>query len=185
MNGLTEAALREPLRALLSTRTPNRMRGGRPAAVLVPLVELDGAAHLWLLRRPDAMRSHAGQVAFPGGKTDKADLTPRATALREAEEELGIDQARVDVLGQLDDYLTITGFVMTPILAWLPPDMTMTPNAAEVARVFAAPLSTFFGPRSGLFPRRGWTYDGELVWGATAAVVGGLIDVVKALGAAQ
>jgi len=184
MNGLTEAALREPLRALLSARVPKTMRGGRPAAVLVPLVERDGAAHLWLLRRPDAMRSHAGQVAFPGGKTDKTDLTPRATALREAQEELGIDQARVDVLGQLDDYLTITGFVMTPILAWLPPDMKMTPNAPEVARVFAVPLSTFFGPKSGIFPRRGWTYDGELVWGATAAVVGGLIDVVKALGAA-
>jgi ADP-ribose pyrophosphatase YjhB (NUDIX family) len=184
MNGLTEAALREPLRAFLSSRAPKRLRGGKPAAVLVPLVERAGEAHLWLLRRPDAMRRHAGQVAFPGGKTDKGDLTPRATALREAEEELGIDAARVDVLGQLDDYVTITGFVMTPILAWLPPDMTMTPNASEVARVFAAPLSTFFGPKSGIFPRRGWTFDGELVWGATAAVIGGLVDVLRATGAA-
>ena len=178
---LTEAALREPLRALFATREPKRMRGGRPAAVLVPLVERRGEAHLWLLRRPDAMRSHAGQVAFPGGKTDKGDATPRATALREAEEELGIEQARVDVLGQLDDYVTITGFVMTPIVAWLPADMAMTPNPAEVARVFAAPLSTFFGSKSGIFPRRGWTFDGELVWGATAAVIGGLVDVLNAL----
>jgi 8-oxo-dGTP pyrophosphatase MutT (NUDIX family) len=157
--------------------------GGRPAAVLVPLVERADGAHLWLLRRPDAMRSHAGQVAFPGGKTDPSDLSPRETALREAREELGIDTALVDVLGQLDDYVTITSFVMTPIVAWLPPEMTMTPNAAEVARAFTVPLATFFGQRSGIFPRRGWTYDGELVWGATAAVIGGLLDALKKIGA--
>ncbi len=184
MTGLTEAALREPLRTFLSSRTPKRLSGGKPAAVLVPFVELHGEAHLWLLRRPDAMRSHAGQVAFPGGKTDPSDLTPRETALREAQEELGVDRTRVEVLGQLDDYFTITGFVMTPILAWLPPDMTMTPNPFEVARVFAAPMSTFFGGKSGIFPRRGWPFDGELVWGATAAVIGGLVDVLKAIGAA-
>jgi len=185
MRGLDEAALREPLRAFFATREPKRMRGGRPAAVLVPLVERDDGAHLWLLRRPDAMRSHAGQVAFPGGKTDPTDESPRETALREAREELGIEAARVDVLGQLDDYVTITSFVITPIVAWVPPDMPMTPNPSEVARVFTMPLARFFEPKSGIFPRRGWTYDGELVWGATAAMIGGLLDVIRAIAPTQ
>src|SRR5580704_4960691 len=101
---LTEAALREPLRAALAVRSPRRLASSATtlAAVLIPLFERDGEAWVWFVSRPNSMRSHAGQVAFPGGKSDPGDSCLRATALREADEELGIPAEAVDILGALD-----------------------------------------------------------------------------------
>ncbi len=181
---LDDASLREPLRRALSARPSRKMPVGSTiaAAVLVPLFEKDGEAHLWLVRRPASMRSHGGQVAFPGGKSEAADDSLLVTALREAEEELGIDPARVDVLGVLDDYVTITGFTITPWVGWLAPDVDIRPNAGEVARVFPAPVRTFLGPPSGILPWRGWTVEGERVWGATAAIARSFASIVGNLG---
>lgn len=151
------------------------------AGVLLPLFDREGEAHVWLARRPASMRSHAGQVAFPGGKKDPTDDSLLTTALREAEEELGIAPRYVDVLGALDDLLTITGFTVSPWVGWLEPGAVITPNASEVARAFAVPLRVFLDPPSGVLPWRGWTVDGELVWGATAAIVRGLMAVVGEL----
>jgi 8-oxo-dGTP pyrophosphatase MutT (NUDIX family) len=180
---LGEAALREPLRRALASREPRRLAVGQTtaAAVLVPLFEKDGETHLWLVRRPKSMRSHAGQVAFPGGKSDPADESFTATALREAHEELGIARSSVDVLGSLDDYLTITGFTISPCVGWLASDIKLEPNPTEVERAFAVPLRSFLQPASGVLPWRGWTVDGELVWGATAAIVRGFASIVRAL----
>jgi 8-oxo-dGTP pyrophosphatase MutT (NUDIX family) len=177
---LTEAALREPLRRTLASRTRRSLPRGETtaAAVLLPLFEKDGEAHVWLVRRPASMRSHAGQVAFPGGKSDAADGSLLVTALREAEEELGIDRRRVDVVGALDDTLTGTGFTITPWVGWLEQGAEVRPNPSEVARAFAPALRSFLGPRSGVRPWRGWTIDGELVWGATAAIVDDLLRLV-------
>jgi 8-oxo-dGTP pyrophosphatase MutT (NUDIX family) len=170
---LDENSLREPLRRALAARSPRVLPPGtaRAAAVLIALFDRDGEAHVWLVRRPGTMRSHAGQVAFPGGKVDTADGSPQVTALREAEEELGIPRDAVDVLGPLDEMNTITGFAISPFVGWLARDVEITPNAAEVARAFAAPLRAFLAPPSGVLPWRGWTVDGELVWGATAAIL--------------
>jgi len=178
---LSEAALREPLRLALASREPRRLALGvtTAAAVLVPLSERDGEVRVWLVRRPEEMRSHAGQVAFPGGKNDPADDSLRATALREAEEELGIPPARVDVLGGLNDCLTITGFTITPWVGWLEEPVEITPNPSEVARVFAVPLSAFLAPPTGVLPWRGWNVEGELVWGATAAIVRSFVAIVR------
>jgi 8-oxo-dGTP pyrophosphatase MutT (NUDIX family) len=151
------------------------------AGVLLPLFERHGEAHVWLARRPTSMRSHAGQVAFPGGKREPTDDSLLTTALREAEEELGIAPRHVDVLGALDDLLTITGFTVSPWVGWLDPGAVIVPNANEVARAFAVPLRSFLGPPSGVLPWRGWTVDGELVWGATAAIVRGFMAVVREL----
>jgi len=153
--------------------------------VLVPLFERDGEAHVWLVRRPGTMRSHAGQVAFPGGKADLSDGSPLVTALREAEEELGIPQDAVDVLGPLDEMNTITGFVISPFVGWLAPGLEMHPNPAEVARAFAAPLRAFLETPSVLLPWRGWTVDGEHVWGATAMIVRDFVAMVRDLTAAS
>ena len=183
---LNEAAVREPLRRRLSERAPVRLPLGpsTAAAVLLPLFDDGGETRIWLVRRPASMRSHAGQVAFPGGKTDAADASPLVTALRETEEELGISREDVDVLGALDDLLTITGFTITPWIGWLAQGALVRPNASEVARAFSPPVRSFFEPPRGALPRRGWTVDGELVWGATAALMARLVDALREIGAA-
>jgi 8-oxo-dGTP pyrophosphatase MutT (NUDIX family) len=177
---LSEALLREPLRAHLAERAPRVLPSGSgtAAGVLVPLFERDGDVHVWLLRRPASMRNHSGQVAFPGGKRDASDASLLVTALREAEEEIGIASAAVDVLGQLDDYMTITRFVMTPYVGWLAHDAALSPSTTEVARLFSAPLTTFLGKPSGIVPFHGYLVDGEFVWGATAAVLRALGEIV-------
>ncbi|HEY6459987.1 MAG TPA: CoA pyrophosphatase [Polyangiaceae bacterium] len=179
---LDEASLREPLRRFLEARAPRRLpKGGTAAAVLVPLFARDGEAHLWLARRPQTMRSHAGQVAFPGGKSERDDGSLLDTALRETHEELGIERRQVDVLGALDDVFTITGFTISPWVGWVAPDAEPRGNPSEVARVFAAPLRAFFEEPAGVLPYRGWTVDGELVWGATAAIVRGFVTILREL----
>jgi 8-oxo-dGTP pyrophosphatase MutT (NUDIX family) len=180
---LDEATLREPLRRALATRAPRELPvgSGTAAAVLLPLFERDDEAYLWLVRRPETMRSHGGQVAFPGGKSDPADESRRATALREAEEELAIAPSSVDMLGALDDHPTITGFSVTPWVGWLVGDQKIEPNPSEVARAFAAPLRVFFGPTEGVPPYQGWTVDGEFVWGTTAAIMRGFVSIVRSL----
>jgi 8-oxo-dGTP pyrophosphatase MutT (NUDIX family) len=180
---LDEASLREPLRRVLRARDARTLPLGSrtAAAVLISLFEGEGETRVWLVRRPETMRSHGGQVAFPGGKSDPSDDSLRATALREAEEELGIPRGIPDVLGALDDYLTITGFVVTPWVAWLPPDVAVRPSAGEVARAFSPPLRTFFAPPEGILPWRGWTVEGELVWGATAAILRSFVAIIREL----
>jgi 8-oxo-dGTP pyrophosphatase MutT (NUDIX family) len=180
---LTEAALREPLRRTLASRVRRELPLGATtaAAVLLPLFERDGEVHVWLVRRPASMRSHAGQVAFPGGKNEASDDSLLVTALRETEEELGIARASVDVLGALDDMLTVTGFTITPWVGWLAPNVEVRPNPSEVARAFAPSLRAFLEPSSAVAPRRGWKVDGELVWGATAVIVGHLVAVLASL----
>lgn len=180
---LTEATLREPLRRRLAGRDPRRLPRGAStaAAVLLPLFERDGEAHVWLARRPSSMRSHAGQVAFPGGKNDASDESLLDTALRETHEELAIERRRIDVLGALDDVITVTGFTISPWVGWLEPGVQVTPNPSEVARAFAAPLRAFFEEPSGVLPFRGWTVDGEFVWGATAAILRGFVAILREL----
>ena len=182
-NELHEAALRTRLARALATRQARRLPLGATtaAAVLVPLFERNGETHLWLVRRPTSMRSHAGQVAFPGGKCDASDESLLDTALREAHEELGIQPGSVDVLGALDDTLTTTGFTISPWVGWLAPDVAVVPNPSEVARAFAAPLRVFFEAPSDPLPWSGWTVDGERVWGATAAILRGFVALVSSL----
>jgi 8-oxo-dGTP pyrophosphatase MutT (NUDIX family) len=180
---LTEVRLREPLRRTLAMRSARKLPPGATtaAAVLLAVFEKDGEAHVWLVRRPTSMRSHAGQVAFPGGKNDASDESLLDTALREAEEELGIARGSVDVLGALDDTLTVTGFTITPWVGWLARGQQVRPNPSEVARAFAPPLRAFLEPASGVPPWRGWTVDGEVVWGATAAIVADFVRVLSSL----
>jgi len=176
----TESTLKEPLRAMLGARAPRRLPegAGKPAAVLIPLFERDGEVHVWLMRRPESMRRHSGQVSFPGGKHDPEDDSMLATALRETHEEIGIAPAEVDVLGQLDDSFTITSFTITPFVGWVSPGAAIVPNPSEVARAFASPLAAFLGAPTGIPPFRGWRTDGEFVWGATAAILKGLVTLL-------
>ena len=150
------------------------------AAVLIAITDR-AEPGLILTQRTENLRSHAGQVAFPGGRIDPEDRNPIEAALREAHEEIGLDARHVTVIGVVDRYRTGTGYDVTPVLAVIPPDLTLTPSEAEVAEVFEAPLgfvldranqretSQFYRGRDRRFYQIDW--QGRRIWGATAAML--------------
>ena len=149
------------------------------AAVLIAITDTSRPGMILTLRREN-MRTHAGQVAFPGGRVDKGEEVV-AAALREANEELGLDPGTVTVIGTLDPYRTITGFSVIPVLGVIPPDPELEPHEHEVADWFEAPLDFLLDPanhqrRSALFQGRDRHYyeinwNGQKIWGATAAMI--------------
>ena len=156
---------------------------GRPlrrAAVLVPVVA-HAAPTVLLTQRTEHLPSHAGQVAFPGGKVEPGDADAIATALREAHEEIGLEAGFIRPLGYLDALRTHTGFHVDPVVALVEPGFTLTPDAREVADVFEVPLAFLMDPanhdkqirmRDGR--RRDFyamPYNGRLIWGVTAAMI--------------
>ncbi|HEY5459309.1 MAG TPA: CoA pyrophosphatase [Sphingomicrobium sp.] len=150
-----------------------------PAAVLVAITDRPEPG-LILTVRHDDLRTHAGQVAFPGGRIDPGE-TPCQAALRETSEELGLDPDKVTVLGEADPYRTVTGYQVTPVVGLVPPDLTLTPNPAEVSGWFEAPLDFVLDPAnqqrmSAIFRGRTRHYyqidwEGRRIWGATAAML--------------
>mgnify|MGYP001593804776 CR=1 FL=1 len=160
-----------------------------PAAVLVPIVMRSGEPWLVFTQRHADLRSHGGQISFPGGKTDEGDADPAATARREACEELGLLAPAIRVLGVLDDIATPTGFVITPVVALVePPPATYSPCADEVAEVFELPVERLADPATrkdhGDIEYQGRTYrvhaycvDERVIWGAT----GRILDQVLAM----
>ncbi|HHQ6721937.1 TPA: CoA pyrophosphatase [Serratia fonticola] len=160
----------------------------RPAAVLIPIV-CRPEPTLLLTRRADSLRKHAGQVAFPGGKTDAEDGSPIITALREAQEEVAIPPQQVHVLGQLAPLDSSTGFQVTPVVGLIPADVAFHANEDEVAEVFEIPLHEALR-LSRYYPldiHRGghahriylsW-YQSQFVWGLTAAIIRRLAQQVS------
>ncbi|MGO4504834.1 MULTISPECIES: CoA pyrophosphatase [unclassified Dyella] len=157
----------------------------RPAAVLVGV--RDGVQpRLVLTVRTDHLQDHAGQVAFPGGRTDPGDADAIATALRESEEEIGLESRLVTPLGFLDRFETISGYSVTPVVARIDGDARLYPAPAEVAEVFEVPLSFFLEPRNlkrYTMDFRGhrrdmveFVHGGHRIWGATAAMVFNLLQ---------
>ena len=120
-------------------------RPGTPAAVLIAITDRSDPG-LILTQRPETMRRHAGQVAFPGGRVDPEDTDSIAAALREADEEVALPRSQVHVIDVLNNYRTITGFDITPVIAVIPPDLPLVPHVREVAAVFEVPLSFIFNP---------------------------------------
>lgn len=154
--------------------------GITPAAVLVPVVDRPDPTVILTLR-PETMRRHAGQVSFPGGRIDPDDDGPVAAALREAEEEIGLPPAQVEVIGQADIYRTVTGFEVTPVVGIVAPGLTLKPSPGEVAAVFEVPLHYLLDPahqheRTAMWRGHERTYfeiewEGRRIWGATAAMI--------------
>ena len=120
--------------------------GLRDAAVLVPVVDRPGKATVILTKRTEMLRKHSGQVAFPGGAVDPEDETPEIAALRETEEEIGLDRRVVETVGRLPYYMAMSGFRITPVLAVVQPGYEIVPNPAEVDAVFDVPLSFLMNP---------------------------------------
>ena len=159
------------------------------AAVLVPIVLHAGAASLLLTVRSSHLRSHAGQISFPGGRLEPTDINPAAAALRETQEEIGIDPADIELLGFLSDQIIRSGYRITPVVALLRPGFTLRVDAAEVAEVFELPLAFALSEsnyRSRPGRARGLEFEiwelpfGErLIWGATAGILANLRELLS------
>lgn len=175
-----------PLAALLQRQID---RGFQPSAVLIPIIQRGNDLTVLLTRRSETLRSHQGQISFPGGRQDPEDPCLRDTALREAEEEIGLPASVVDVIGYLDDYPTLTGFRVTPVVGFISaPPALWRPSVAEVAEIFELPLMRALDPatyrqktlmRDGLrLPFFEFDHGGHRVWGATAGILKALCDEV-------
>jgi 8-oxo-dGTP pyrophosphatase MutT (NUDIX family) len=151
-----------------------------PAAVLVAVVDRPEPTVI-LTERPKTMRQHPGQISFPGGRIDPGDADAIAAALREAEEEIALPRAAVEVIGIADLYRTITGFEVTPVVGVVPPGLELRAEPGEVASMFEAPLHYLLDPahqsvRSAVFQGQERSYyeidwQGRRIWGATAAMI--------------
>ena len=157
-----------------------------PAAVLIPLIEHASGTTVLLTQRTDHLNDHAGQISFPGGRVEPDDEGPVATALRETEEEIGLDRNRVEIMGGLDVYETGTGFSVTPVVGLVAPGFTLRLDALEVAEAFEVPLDFLLHPAN--HRRHSRVFDGverhfyampygtRFIWGATAGMLVNLYD---------
>jgi 8-oxo-dGTP pyrophosphatase MutT (NUDIX family) len=160
-----------------------------PAAVLVPLVDHPSGLTVLLTRRTSTLSKHAGQISFPGGRLEPSDVDAVAGALRETEEEIGLERSHISVLGRLDKYVTGTGFAITPIVGLVTPGFRLDPDPNEVAEVFEVPLSFLLDPKNhqrhvGTFngQPRSWyamPYGDHYIWGATAGMLMNLYNKVR------
>ncbi|MDK9721417.1 MAG: CoA pyrophosphatase [Rhodospirillales bacterium] len=161
----------------------------RPAAVLVGLVEREDGFTVLLTRRTDHLQHHAGQVSFPGGRIEEEDATPSQAALRETEEEIGLHRSHIDLIGRLDDYITGTGFCVTPLVGLIRPPFDLTPDPFEVAEVFEVPLAFLLDPanhqlcekevKGSLKRYFAMPYGRHYIWGATAGILMNLYEVLR------
>lgn len=161
----------------------------RYAAVLVPLVHGHDPGVLLTLRT-STLRAHAGQVAFPGGRMEPMDASPEAAALREAHEEIGLDPAAVELTGRLPEYVTGSGYHITPVVGLLPAGLRFTPNPDEVEAIFTLPLATLLDPRAPEQHTREfrgrqrrfwvWPHETHYIWGATAGILVNLAARLRA-----
>jgi 8-oxo-dGTP pyrophosphatase MutT (NUDIX family) len=196
---LTEEYITEKLQSAMKTATDsdgyaeiaiNPETRLKCAAVLLPLTQVNGEWHLLFTRRTERVQSHKGQVSFPGGACDEGETTPEQTALREAEEEVGLRPADVKVLGRLSQLITVTSFRVSPIVGIIPWPYTFKVAGIEVARVFTIPL-LWLSDRNNYweFPFGGsdrsliayHPYDGELLWGATARMTVTFLKTIETL----
>lgn len=161
----------------------------RAAAVLVGLLERDGELHVLLTQRSEELPTHAGQIAFPGGKIDKGDAGPVECALRETHEETGVSPEFVEPIGFLDVYQTGTGFRIVPVVGLLRSGFVLVPEPGEVTEIFDIPLAHFMEPANHFRHSRMWQgrerqyyampYGERYVWGATAGMLRNLHDRVR------
>ena len=153
----------------------------RPAAVLVPVVRREAGLTILLTQRTDHLYDHAGQISFPGGRTEAHDESPAATALRETFEEIGLPHSHVEVLGLLPEYTTVTGYRVTPVVGLVNSPPTLSLDAFEVAEAFEVPLTFLLDPvnhQRNTLQYQGRTrhyyampYESRYIWGATAGML--------------
>lgn len=160
-----------------------------PAAVLLPIVDRGDALTVLLTERASDLRHHAGQISFPGGRIEAGDTGAVEAALREAQEEIGLPRGHVEVVGLLPDHLVVTGFRVTPVVAFVRPGYVLELDRSEVADVFEVPLPFFLDPANHVRRRRRFEqheveltdmpYGSHNIWGATASMLMTLYRVLR------
>jgi 8-oxo-dGTP pyrophosphatase MutT (NUDIX family) len=159
------------------------------AAVLVPLIERDGAIHVLLTQRTEHLDDHPGQISFPGGRTERSDTGPRHTALREAREEIGLHEDAITIAGYLEPMAVVTGFAVVPVVGFVTGDVRYTPDPFEVAEIFEVPLEFFMDEANhnsiertvqGLtLPFSEFHFEERRIWGATAMMIRELTELMN------
>jgi 8-oxo-dGTP pyrophosphatase MutT (NUDIX family) len=167
---------------------PTLLKNLRPAAVLAPVIRRGDVLNMLLTRRTETLRAHKGQISFPGGRRDETDASAADNALREAQEEIGLDPRHVEVIGYLDDYPTGTGFRVTPVVGVVHGQDQFRGDPGEVAEIFEVPLSLLLEPASyerKILSREGLNlpffevnYGAYRIWGATAGMLWNLCQKV-------
>jgi 8-oxo-dGTP pyrophosphatase MutT (NUDIX family) len=183
------------IRRVLQTHPPERVQiaDAREAAVLIPIVAGSQPSLIFTVRT-DTLPSHKGQISFPGGSVDEGE-TPRTAAVREAHEELGLEPATVDVLGELDAVPTfVSGYVIHPFVGWVAQLPELVPNPAEVADVLVVPIDDLseeiralpgFSHGGRTYPTEAWIWKENVIWGATARVLRVLLERLAQAGLAN
>jgi 8-oxo-dGTP pyrophosphatase MutT (NUDIX family) len=151
------------------------------AAVLVPIILRDNGLQVLLTKRTEHLKNHAGQISFPGGSVDDTDLDAQHTALRETEEEIGLDPSHIEIIGELDQYIVGTGYLVSPIIGLIEPPFKLIRQEDEVAEIFEVPLDFLIEPKN--FKRYAREFNGTVhyhfsitwqnyfIWGATAGML--------------
>lgn len=160
----------------------------RPAAVLVPIITRRKGPTVLFTQRTDHLEHHPGQISFPGGHVEENDGSPEETAIRETEEEIGLDRRHIEIIGRIDTYLTSTGFSVIPVVARISPPFEINPDPVEVAEVFEVPLDFLLDPENHqqetrLFGEQTWhayamPYNGYHIWGVTAGMVRNFYEIL-------
>jgi 8-oxo-dGTP pyrophosphatase MutT (NUDIX family) len=189
---LDEKHLPDLIREALKSRTPQIIENKdsllRHAAVLIPLFQDGDGYKILFTQRTQKVEAHKGQISFPGGRIDEEDRTLLETALREAYEEVGIRRKDVTVLGRIDDMRTVaSNYIVHPFVGLIPSSYSFVISKDEVERLITVPFRIFFENGSvmpvnyegRLYEGLAYTYDGEVIWGATARIMNNLVGIVK------
>lgn len=162
----------------------------KQSSVLLLLFPEGDRLYICLMKRPSTMKDHPGQVSFPGGKIEKYDVSAEITALREAQEEVGIDPSSIEVLGKLSDlFVEVSKFSIQPFLAWSDQKPAFSVNSGEVEELILLPLDNYLNEDiisetelqtvTGMLSVKFYPYNGQIIWGATAMILTELIDILK------
>jgi 8-oxo-dGTP pyrophosphatase MutT (NUDIX family) len=176
------SAVKQRIERLLRDRKKEKITGQnlRTSAVLIPIFHNQGEYHVLFTERSDEVVFHKGQVCFPGGTKEPSDSSLLQTAIREAEEEIGLGAKDIEILGELDDMLTfVTNYVISPFVALISYPHSLKTDGREVKGTFSVPLSFLMDEANFKQEPYAYEYEGHIIWGATARILRQLIDLLK------